>query len=258
MGIILGGNNLTGTNFNTLGEIPTTPNVVTDGLVLWLDAGNHSSYKNSSNYYDCGYGCQYYSSNPGCTNCDTLWADISGFGNDWLDVGTYKGTHFTYNNQSQSKPAPSVWATTAERTIDTWFYPHSGGIHTGCCETIFGSYYFRFFMIGQLIYLMIGFANADGSYNTYQHPAFSISYDKWHHIVGMRRGNNYIFWIDGVEMYNTSFGSGLILYDPFGTYYISASSHSNVDIASVKIYNRGLTNNEIIQNFNSGRQRFGV
>jgi hypothetical protein len=31
-----------------------------------------------------------------------------------------------------------------------------------------------------------------------------------------------------------------------------------VRIGSAKIYNRGLTNEEIIQNFNSGRQRFGI
>jgi hypothetical protein len=257
MGIIIGGNTISG-NFNNLGESQNTPNVVTNGLVLHLDAGNDSSYINSSNYYDCGYGCQYYSSNPGCTNCNTQWKDISGYGNDWGKTGTYNGTYFTYNSTTLSRAASSDWATTAERTIDTWFYPSSGGINTGCCQTIFGSYWFRFFMIGQGIYLMIGFANADGSYNTYTHPSFSISYDTWHHIVGMRRGNDYIMWIDGVEMYNSTFGSGLILYDPYGTYYMSDSSHSNERIGSAKIYNRGLTNEEIIQNFNSGRQRFGI
>ena len=53
MGIILGGNTLSGTTFNTIGEIANTPNVITDGLVLWIDAGNNYSYINSPNYYDC-------------------------------------------------------------------------------------------------------------------------------------------------------------------------------------------------------------
>jgi hypothetical protein len=258
MSIIIGGNILDANDLNPSGNTVNVPNVVTRDLVLWLDAGNNSSYINSSNYYDCGYGCMYYSSNPGCTNCNTQWKDISGFGNDWGVAGTYNGTHFTYNSTQLSRAASSDWATTAERTIDTWFYPTSGGIHTGCCETIFGSYYFRFFMIGQSIYTMIGFANGDGSYNTYQHPAFTLSYNAWHHIVGMRRGNNYIIWVDGVEMYNTTFGSGLILYDPYGTYYMSNPNHSNVRIASAKIYKRGLTDAEILQNFNAGRQRFGI
>jgi hypothetical protein len=255
MGIIVGGNTISG-NFNYSGESQNSPTVVTDGLVLWLDAGVNASYANTSNYYDCGYGCQYYSSNPGCTNCNTQWKDISGYGNDWGVTGTYNGLYFTYNSTQLSRGYSSDWATTSERTIDIWFYPPSGGIYGGCCETIFGQYWFRFFMIGQNIYTMIGFATG-GTY-TYQHPAFTISYDTWHHIVGMRRGNDYIIWIDGVEMYNSTFGSGLSLYDPTGSYYISASSHTNVSVASAKIYNRGLTNEEIIQNFNAGRQRFGV
>jgi hypothetical protein len=255
MGIIIGGNTISG-NFNNLGESLNTPNISTNGLRLHLDAGNNESYINSSNYYDCGYGCQYYSSNPGCTNCSTQWKDISGYGNDWGIAGTYRGTHFTYNSTSLSRGASTDWATTSERTIDTWFYPTSGGIYTGCCQTIFGQYWFRFFMIGQNIYTMIGFATG-GTY-TYQHPAFTVSYDTWHHIVGMRRGNDYIIWIDGVEMYNTTFGSGLNLFDPTGSYYISDPSHSNVRIGGVKIYNRGITNDEIIQNFNAERQRFGI
>jgi hypothetical protein len=257
MGIILGGNNLSGTNFNTLGEIPTTPSVITEGLVLWLDAGILDSFINTSaNYYDCGYGYQYYVSNPGCTAANTKWFDISGYGNDWSAVGTFEGDYFRFNSQQSSRGYSTDWATTSERTIDTWFYPPSGGIYGGCCETIFGQYWFRFFMIGQNLYTMIGFASG-GSY-TYQHPAYTISYDTWHHIVGMRRNNRYIIWIDGVEMYNTDFGTGLNLYDPTGSYYISATSHTNVRVSSAKIYNRGLTDAEILNNFNVGRQRFGV
>jgi hypothetical protein len=256
MGINIGGNSITGNNYNTSGE-NITSNVVTDGLVLWLDAGNVNSYGNTDTYYDCGYGCQYYSSNPGCTNCNTQWKDMSGFGNDWGVTGTYNGTYFTYNSQTLSRAASSDWATTSERTIDTWFYPPSGGIYTGCCQTLFGQYWFRFFIIGQDVYTMIGFNNGSGSY-TYQHPAYTVSYDTWHHVVGVRRGNSYIIWIDGVERYNSTFGSGLSLYDPTGSYNISDGSHTNVRIGSAKIYNRGLTDREITQNFNAGRQRFGV
>jgi hypothetical protein len=111
-------------------------------------------------------------------------------------------------------------------------------------------------MIGQAIYTMIGFSTG-GTY-TYQHPAFTISYDTWHHIVGARRGNSYIIWIDGVEMYNGSFGSGLNLYDPTGGYQISDSTHSNIRYGSIRLYNKGLSSAEITQNFNAGRQRFLV
>jgi hypothetical protein len=252
MGIIIGGNTLSG-HLDHYGNIQNTPSVVTDGLRLWLDAGDYGSYQNSGYYYDCGYGCQYYTSNPGCTACNTQWKDMSGYGNDWGVAGTYNHTYFTYNSTALSRSASSDWTTTSQRTIETWFYPTSGGVYTGCCQTIFGQYWFRFFMIGQAIYTMIGF---DGAY--YQHPAFTIAYDTWHHIVGARRGNSYIIWIDGVEMYNTTFGSGMSLYDPTGTYYISDSTHSNIRYGSIRLYNKGLSDVEIRQNFNAGRQRFLV
>ena len=69
---------------------------------------------------------------------------------------------------------------------------------------------FRFFQIGGSIYTMIGFTNASGG-RTYQHPSFSVSYDNWHHIVGMRRNNRFIIWIDGVERYNTNYLIGQLV-----------------------------------------------
>ena len=95
MSINVNNNVISSTGFNSSGEILNTPLVVTDGLILWLDAGNNASYINSSNYYDCGYGCQYYSSDPGCINCNTQWKDMSGNGYD----GTfYNGAVVQYDN----------------------------------------------------------------------------------------------------------------------------------------------------------------
>ena len=138
MGIIINGFSLSAENFNPSGEIGKTPTVVTRGLRLWLDAGNYNSYINTVNYYDCGYGCKYYSSNPGCTSCNDKWSDLSGYGNDWGVTGTFKGHYFNYRNNMLSKSASSDWASTDELTIDTWFRPLSGGVNTGCCSTIFG------------------------------------------------------------------------------------------------------------------------
>ena len=68
MGIIIGGNTITG-NFSSSGDTQNTPTVVTRGLVLHFDTSNASSFDNSGYYYDCGYGCQYYTYNPGCSTC---------------------------------------------------------------------------------------------------------------------------------------------------------------------------------------------
>jgi len=75
------------------------------------------------------------------------WKDLSGHGNDWTAAGTHKGTYFQYSSTSASRGASSDWLMTTDCTIDLWWYPASGGINTGCCATIFGRYWFRFFQI---------------------------------------------------------------------------------------------------------------
>ena len=83
MSINIGGNTLSAGGFNTYEEV-VDPTIVTDGLVFWVDAGNLSSYLGSPSYYNCGYGCQYYSSNPGCPDCQNNILDMSGYGNDGI------------------------------------------------------------------------------------------------------------------------------------------------------------------------------
>ena len=160
------------------------PDIVTDGLVLSLDAGSERSY-------------------PGT---GTTWYDLSPTNADWtLPTGVYSAGTMNYTSDRSSLTPPAAWQSTTDLTIETWYKPITGGIYTGCCDTIFGRYDFRFFQIGSSIYTMIGFTNASGG-RYYQHPSFSVSYDNWHHIVGMRRDNRFIIWIDGVERNNTNFG----------------------------------------------------
>jgi hypothetical protein len=54
-----------------------------------------------------------------------------------------------------------------------------------------------------------------------------------------------------VEKHNSTFGTGLDLYDVTSTWYISTTRQSNVDFGSLRIYNRGLTDSEILQNYNA-------
>jgi len=210
------------------------PNIITDGLVLYLDAANSQSYPGSGN----------------------VWYDLSSYDYNWtVPSDIYSDGYLHYSGDTSSKSASSEWLGDSECTIDCWFYPvSSGGIYGSCCDTIFGRYDFRFFMINQSIYTMISFDNGGERY--YQHPYFSLSYDNWHNVVGMRRNNNFIIWIDGVEMHNSSFGTGLDLYNVNSSWLISTVRHSSVKFSSAKIYNKGLTDTEILQNYNTLKNRF--
>ena len=204
-------------------------NIVTDGLVLALNAGLVSSYPRSG----------------------TDWYDLSGNGNDWViasdiynsDIMEYRSDRSTFSGTTQALMS------TTDQTIEIVYKPNTGGIYTGCCDTIFGRYNFRFFQIGTSLYTMIGFDNGSGG-RYYTHPAFTVAYDKWHHIVGARRDNRFIIWIDGVEKYNTTYGSGDNLYTTGNnTYDLSATRHTSVDFSSCRVYTKGLSDSEILQNY---------
>ena len=211
------------------------PAIVTNGLILNLDAGFTPSYPTTN----------------------TTWYDVSPIGTNTAipNSNTYSSSTMNYVYNSSDIGALSS-AGAYDNTMECWFYVPSGGSYGGCCQTIFGTYWFRTFLIGQSLYTMIGFFTGSGY--TYQHPAFTISYNAWHCAVGARRDNRYIIWIDGVEVYNGDFGSGLSLYDAVGYWSISNPSHPNIKVAISRMYNRGLSNSEILQNYNANKSRFGL
>ena len=211
------------------------PAIVTNGLILNLDAGFTPSYPTTN----------------------TTWYDVSPIGTNTSipNSNTYSSSTMNYVYNSSNIGALSS-AGAYDNTMECWFYVPSGGSYEGCCQTIFGTYWFRTFLIGQSLYTMIGFFTGSGY--TYQHPAFTISYNAWHCAVGARRDNRYIIWIDGVEVYNGDFGSGLSLYDAVGYWSISNPSHPNIKVAISRMYNRGLSNSEILQNYNANKSRFGL
>lgn len=210
------------------------PNITTNGLILSLDAADKNSYP--------GSGTTWYNSIalPDATLPST---------------STYVNNTMNYIYNSSAIGALSS-AGAYDNTMEVWFYVPSGGSYAGCCETVFGTYWFRTFLIGTSLYTMIGFWTGSGY--VYQHPAYIISYDAWHCAVGMRRNDKYIIWIDGVELYNSSYGVGYSLYDAVGYWYISDPDHPNIKVASARVYNRGLTDQELLQNYNIQKSRFGL
>jgi hypothetical protein len=263
MSINVNNNVISSTGFNSSGEILNTPLVVTDGLILWLDAGNNASYINSSNYYDCGYGCQYYSSDPGCTNCNTQWKDMSGYGND----GTINGVTFLYSDIGGS----SVYAGANQLIITpistfennmTWCAWIKCYSDVTSINMFMGRFlpYFGFYG-GNSFY----FSNTiSGTQRTIQ-TATSYSLNTWYYatftteVIG---GNTEMrIYVNGVSSANNSFAG---TQGTSGTYFalgdgtVSSWYRFNGEIPIVMVYNRRLTSDEIIQNYNNGRQRFGI
>lgn len=261
MGIDLGGNIFFANDFNPSGEA-ASPTLVTRGLVLWLDAGNNASYINSSNYYDCGYGCQYYSSDPGCTNCNTQWKDMSGNGTDGTLVN---GTTIDYNeggggsmffdgsNDFVTIPNTNIIHRSNNWTYSTWVRFSS----TPSLGTIFenGSWtsclLIRFETNGITIHSM-------GNY--WGKITFNPTLNVWYRLDFVRNGNNIFFFIDATSVGSLSFTADI---QPSSNLYIGMSQHAagqcfHGRISQAQIYNRAISDAEILQNYNNGRARYGV
>jgi hypothetical protein len=274
MGIIIGGKTLSGINFNTLGETPKTPNVVTDGLVLWLDAGNDASYINSSNYYDCGYGCQYYSSNPGCTSCNTQWKDMSGNGNDGVPTNgpvigyNSNGGSMVFDGVNDYFNIPSfINKPSGQITCDAWIYPTkptiSGTIRGGVVSATSNMYLGIIDSIDGGVTFALHWAN--NTNNGSQRPASwhgNVPNNTWSYITGTYDGGTSRAYVNGVEVWSASqtgpVPDSTYVIGTYGPTLTDVTHNFNGYVAIARIYNRGLTITELLQNYNNERARFGV
>jgi hypothetical protein len=90
----------------------------------------------------------------------------------------------------------------------------------------------------------------------------SIPRNQWTHLVGTYNGSVSRAYINGVEVWNSPL-TGTI---PSATYYIGTYGGTIVDdthnfngyISVAKIYNRALTAEEVYQNYNASKRRFGL
>lgn len=90
----------------------------------------------------------------------------------------------------------------------------------------------------------------------------SVPNNGWSHIVGTYDGATTRAYLNGVQVYSEA-QTGTI---PDATYYVGTYGPNagdgvhdfNGSISQAKIYNRALTPNEVRQNFNANRGRFGI
>ena len=90
----------------------------------------------------------------------------------------------------------------------------------------------------------------------------SIPNNAWTHIAGTYNGSTSRAYVNGVEIWSTPQTGNI----PSSTYYLGTYGGTIVDgthnfqghISNAKIYNRGLSGAEILQNYESLRKRFGV
>lgn len=212
------------------------PKIVTDGLVLLLDAANSKSY-------------------PGTGN---TWFDLSASKkNDTLNGATYSNGTINFDGISNSSYAyltgvPNFSAI----TISAWYYSN---ISTS--SALISHLPFILHFRGAGFYLRANDGTDSGYLGWNPLPVGNV----WNMLTGTWDGATMKLYLNGVKQANElSFAGGAnkLLRNneavTIGGYFNSSQPWTNGKLSTVNIYNRALSDLEIKQNFNAMRGRYGV
>jgi hypothetical protein len=246
-------------NFNSYKSRYGIPDIVTDGLVLNLDAGNPYSYLSGSS--------------------GTTWTDVSGKGNNGTLVNgpiysngaiTFDGVDDYAVTTLNSTPTLNI---TTQITLESWIKStalanvfHGDGVNSKGTSTDGNSGVYETLIIssGGINYpffrMRIG-----SSTPTYSPTNIPLNLNQIYHFVSVYDGNTMRIFINGIEsgVGLTQTGNIEANTQPLGIGCrygkIGVSDvYFNGNIYSNKIYNRALSATEVQQNFNALRGRYGI
>ncbi len=214
-----------------------SPLIVTDGLQVFLDAGNVRSYSGTGNTaFDLsGTGNTSALTNGPTFNSSNLGAFVLDGTNDYILV----------NSQA------NILSKTAYTKL-AWFYVTSFSTNNNIISGGFsGQHAFWLFASNKL------YAGHNGNWSTVT-GGTTLSLSTWYH--GAVTYNNSTGWVlylngvqDGTSVDTTTFtGNQEISIGSYGT-----GNNFTGRIASVQVYNRVLSASEIVQNYNATKRRYG-
>lgn len=216
-------------------------NIVSKNLVLYLDAANPISYPGSG----------------------TSWLDLSGYKNNasFVNGPIYNSSNagvitFDGTDDYVTVPNSTSWDFTTSLTIELWVYVNSyDTLGTFFIHQQSGG--FEFHVTNTNIVRF----NANGGTNMASSTA-SFSIGRWNHVVATYEGTTAKIYL------NTSNIATNVSAPPpsnvtgqlrIGSYVFFGSYELNGNISCVRIYNeKALSSQEVLQNYNAQKGRFGL
>lgn len=227
------------------------PNVVTDGLVFAIDAGPTRSYPGSG------------------TDVTDLAGNFNSVMVNGVAVNSSNGGVFEFDGSNDYITTNDNFlsvtpvGTDTEYTLEAWIYVHtSSGETTGADQIIGHSSNTGFgFQVGE--------SNGNprinyGARTTNNFYSSEFSYNVWTHVVLSRKSTNpeCATYLNGVNDVNST--ANLNLASPSdGTVNIGGgggrvTGYFDGLMGPVRVYNRPLTAEEALQNYNAHKSRFGL
>jgi len=226
--------------------------LVTEGLVLSLDAGNASSYSGSGN----------------------RWTDLSGRGNDGTLVGgvTYNSSNqgylvFNGNSGGSTNSYVNLPATTdfafgsGDFTVEMWIYANSGNNVSTFISINSTSGYAALRLENYLSNNLDAFHSSDGASHLIGKQSTSIIANKWTHLVFSRINGNAKIYLDGVEKLSYALVGSLVASgnSRIGSLPGFTDRNHSGNVAITRIYKgKGLTSTEALTHFDLTKSRFSL
>jgi hypothetical protein len=221
------------------------PPIVTNGLVLNLDAGFTPSYPRTN----------------------TTWYDTSGNGNNinlingpTFDTANGGSIVFDGSDDYAQNDSPNLPTGNVITTICAWIYVVSGygdwqGIAGWGNAGVFSNSALLDMNQGRLAFSTWGYPGAEDLISSYNVPK-----NTWKYVVGSINNRNIKLYADGVNVLNSSITSTPNVTST--KLRLATTDYPgrllNTKISSVQIYNRELSQTEITQNYNATKSRFGL
>lgn len=225
-----------------------SPKIVTDGLVFAVDAANKKSYLGSGNtWFDLSgnnnngtliNGPTFDSGNGGSISFDG--------GDDYVDFGT----------NSIIKPSGSM-------TLSYWF-KGATSIDAASGVGTMGFSGSRGYLLGpnsgSTVFFYVPGSSTSLTFTTYN---VIINNQNWYNISGVYSPSNYIkIYLNGVEVSSNTTSIPASLYVNNISLKVGQRgdgfSFFDGNISQVSLYNKSLSADEIYQNYNALKSRFGL
>lgn len=174
---------------------------------------------------------------------------------------------FSYNGSSDYCQFPLVQTSPNNFTVEAWIYTseHSSDTNIGKQIVLAYSGYngWIFSLNGTGSYLQLrhhNYSNSSTAYNVSSGTGLLLN--TWYHVAATDNGSIVKLFINGVSVASTASSTattnGTITASIGAWPGASSATYFNGKIPVVKIYNRGLTELEVANNFNAYRGRYGI
>lgn len=224
------------------------PRIVTDGLVFNMDFGNTKCYSGTGST---------------CT-------DLSGnsFIGELINTPTFQSTinnkHFSFSTNRLIRVQNSTILNTNTVSVEVWFKTNATTQNGFWFEKGTVNTQYSLFQEGTSIAWRHNISGV-GLTTLYTNTVnMGITTSSWFQIVGTYTSGSRIVYLNGIAK-NSDTRTGTISVNnngmsigAYGGYSGGRSYYYNGNIAIVKIYNKALTVNEIQQNYNVLKGRFGL